>query len=542
MKYLLYLIAFVVGVPTFAQDTLFVRSLPVDSLVNNIDTDGEFLYLRLKSNVYTWENSKLKFIEKGKLKFSWVKFDTERNVKVITHNSIIGANKRASAENVGNLTPGEYNFYTTTALLGDYLYVCHNGIVLEYKINPHFTRFHRGNSIRHIYSEPGFRVISTYDGIFIDSIWNEFGFIEMDRELTKYSNGEFIKIDSTYYLCQDNLITYNKTTKDLKTLINTEEAPRFRKLVKYNNKDFALYNTAFGEVNLRTGERFNHIIEDELSDVIEFKGKLYVSTLNSVLYELMEERVISKHKLSAPINDLIIISGELAIGTSKGLYALKDTSIMEVIPNAEIVQAIPFKDKIVFINNTGLYSYFDGRILPLIENVEFNKMALYQDEHYVYAGSVNGLYVIEKSELDGMLKVQPSVITIRNYSIYYYLLISLLFLFAALTILIIRRRKKGNEPAYPIQKKILLDSEMIRNVVLNNPQILSVEHLAEHFKTSVVQLNRHLKKEELSGLNLLKSIKKEIALEMLKDGKSLEEISKRVGYSMRYVKAKLLKD
>ena len=96
--------------------------------------------------------------------------------------------------------------------------------------------------------------------------------------------------------------------------------------------------------------------------------------------------------------------------------------------------------------------------------------------------------------------------------------------------------------AYPIQKKILLDSEMIRNVVLNNPQILSVEHLAEHFKTSVVQLNRHLKKEELSGLNLLKSIKKEIALEMLKDGKSLEEISKRVGYSMRYVKAKLLKD
>ena len=497
MRHLLYLIVFMIGGNTFAQDTLFVRSLPIDTLVHNIDSDGKFLYLRLNKNVYSWENTELKFIEGGKFKYSWIKFDAERNVNVITHNNIISVNRETTAKKIGNLLPGEYNLYTTTALLGDYFYVCHNGIVLEYKINPHFKRFHRGNSIRHIYSEPGFRVISTYDGIFIDSIWNEFGFIEMDRELTKYSNGEFIKIDSTYYLCQDNLITYNKTTKDLKTLINTEEAPRFRKLVKYNNKDFALYNTAFGEVNLRTGERFNHIIEDELSDVIEFKGKLYVSTLNSVLYELMEERVISKHKLSAPINDLTIISGELAIGTSKGLYALKDTSILEVIPNAEIVQAIPFKDKIIFSNNSGLFGYFNGKVLPLIENVEFNKMALHQDEHYVYAGSVNGLYVIEKSELDGILKIQPSVITTRNYSIYYYLLIPLLFFFAVLTLLIVRRKKRKDN-IYGYQKKVILDSEIIRNTVRENPGILSVEHLAEHFNTSAVQLNRYLKKE---GLN-----------------------------------------
>jgi AraC-like DNA-binding protein len=251
--------------------------------------------------------------------------------------------------------------------------------------------------------------------------------------------------------------------------------------------------------------------------------------------------MISKHILNAPINDLSIIGGELTIGTSKGLYALKDSSVVEVIPNAEIVQSIPFMDKIVFINNSGLFSYFDGSILPLIENVEFNKMALYQDQHYLYAGSVHGLYVIEKSQLEGVLKAQPSKIKTRNYSIYYYLLLPLLFLFAALTILIIRRRK-GKESAYPMQKRVLLDSEMIRNVVLNNSRILSVEHLAEHFNTSVVQLNRHLKKEGLTGLILLKSIKKEIALEMLKDGNSLEQISKRVGYSIRYVKTNFLKD
>ena len=200
---------------------------------------------------------------------NFLNFDSRRNEKVINHNDIISPSIINSARKLTNLIPGIYNYTTTTATVGNYLYVCYNGLVLEYKITPEFTRIHRGNSIRHIYTEPGFRVISTYNGIFIDTIFDQFSNLKIDEKITRYSNGEFVKIDSLYYLCQDNLITYNRITSELKTIINTEGTPRFRKLLKYNNKVYGLYNNAFGEVNLKTGDR-TYLINDEFTDFIKF--------------------------------------------------------------------------------------------------------------------------------------------------------------------------------------------------------------------------------------------------------------------------------
>jgi AraC-like DNA-binding protein len=80
----------------------------------------------------------------------------------------------------------------------------------------------------------------------------------------------------------------------------------------------------------------------------------------------------------------------------------------------------------------------------------------------------------------------------------------------------------------------------IRHVVLDQPGIISVEAVAEYFETSTVQLNRILKKYNTSGLMLLKAIKQDIVRDMLAQEKSMEEISKRVGYSVNYIKRNLL--
>ena len=68
----------------------------------------------------------------------------------------------------------------------------------------------------------------------------------------------------------------------------------------------------------------------------------------------------------------------------------------------------------------------------------------------------------------------------------------------------------------------------------------SVQDIADNYDTSITQLNRLLKKENTIALTLLKSVKKNIAIEMYEEGKSLDEISKRVGYSIRFVREKLL--
>ena len=63
MKQLLFLMAQLVCVIGFAQDTTFVRSLPINSTVRNIDSDGEFLYLRFEDKFYKWKNNMYWFQE-----------------------------------------------------------------------------------------------------------------------------------------------------------------------------------------------------------------------------------------------------------------------------------------------------------------------------------------------------------------------------------------------------------------------------------------------------------------------------------------------
>ena len=91
-----------------------------------------------------------------------------------------------------------------------------------------------------------------------------------------------------------------------------------------------------------------------------------------------------------------------------------------------------------------------------------------------------------------------------------------------------------------LQSNTVIDAESIVELVRNNKSILSVQHIADNYDTTNTQLNRVLKKENTIALTLLKSVKKNIAIEMYKEGKSLEEISKRVGYSIRFVSEKLL--
>jgi AraC-like DNA-binding protein len=101
-------------------------------------------------------------------------------------------------------------------------------------------------------------------------------------------------------------------------------------------------------------------------------------------------------------------------------------------------------------------------------------------------------------------------------------------------------RQRKNQVAKLTRKAMAINPENIRQVVLDNPSIISVESVAEYFETSTVQLNRILKKYNTSGLILLKAIKQDIVRDMLAQEKSMEEISKRVGYSINYIKRNLL--
>jgi len=190
----------------------------------------------------------------------------------------------------------------------------------------------------------------------------------------------------------------------------------------------------------------------------------------------------------------------------------------------------------------GLYIYFEGGAKEIIPRIEFNKHGLSVHEELIFAGSIEGLYVLDKGMLlNNVLKsLQETEFKDKRQLQFNIGVILLVIALIVIAYLVYQNLKKKKESLRLMRKGTTINPEIIRQIVLENPKIISVEAIAEYFETSTVQLNRVLKKYDTSGLAVLKSIKQDIVKEMIEQDKSLEEISRRVGYSINYIKRNLL--
>ena len=544
IKHFLFFLLLALCLSSSAQDTVFVRSLPAPSRVTNISSDNKYLYARISDRIYKWDNEFIPVAE-GKLKYSWVVRGQDELIinhsEEILKSVIVDASIRSSA-----LIPGKVGYDMTSVTIGNIFYLCHSGIILEYRINPYVKVYHSSKSIRHVYTEPGLRIISTYEGIFIDSIFDNFSTEEVDPLMASYSSGELCKIDSNYYLCQDNLLRFNLIKRKFETWINTEEKPRIRKLFKYKNNIYGLFDSAFGQIDLERKNVIQYYGRAMFTDFEIIDGKLFLSTLDDGLFVFnLEKQEINRVNTISSINDLAKKGGFLFLGTDEGLFRLNlaKNTLEAVFEGRSVVQMVFYNEAIIFANNDGLTSYADGRFHTIVQNIEFNRMALSVDQQYLYAGSVFGLYTIETGDLKRLIKVESTKIVDNNSQegMSLYFLFFIIFLCATLvSVFVYFRFKNGRRTQAEVKFNLIINVDSVTELIKSNKSILSVLDIAENYNTSITQLNRKLKKENSSGLSLLKKVKKEIASEMFSEGKSLEEIAQRVGYSVRYVREKLL--
>jgi uncharacterized protein YneF (UPF0154 family) len=162
-------------------------------------------------------------------------------------------------------------------------------------------------------------------------------------------------------------------------------------------------------------------------------------------------------------------------------------------------------------------------------------------DKFIYAGSVEGLFLIDWPlvKLDLIPGLTPTVLNKINYTQYVVIILAVtltIFLFA---FFILRRKKNDLEKVMYKKEKITPDS--IRELMLANEKIISVEAVAEYYKTSDNQLGRILKKYDTTPLALLKDIKKEIVLDMIDKEIPLSKIALRVGYREAFIKSNFLK-
>ncbi len=528
-----------------AQDTLFVTKYTLEESVNNLDSDGRNLIVRTANHLYLLGNEGFKEIVNIDLsggRYTWMKSSKSEAGFATFNTNFIAGEKQVSKGSMGELLPGHHHPNITKGRKGNSLFINYRGSVLEYQVNGFYKIEHKGRSVRCVYNDDTIKITSTYSGVFADK--KHWTFSEVPIPGGDYSNGEICKIRDKYYLCKDDIMVLeNKSWRKVnKSMI----IPAFRKLNEHDDQVFFLSARSVGIIDLESGRVVDTIFESpvNLHDFKWVNGRLMIAGEDGYLYFLDAGREPQKILVGSCVYD-INVNGQTAIlSCQNGVYQidLPTRKITKLFDLTEAVQSLYVERELLVTTFNGLYVIHDKKLYNLFPNVEFNKLALSQWDDVIFAGSIQGLYVINRGQLlyDILPGLTPYEIKTTTPSTYIYVLLaSLAILFGILYFTIRKRQKKLK---IEIIKKTKITPERIRQVMLDNEKIISVESVAEYFATSTVQLNRILKKYNTSGLNVMKEVKGEIIRSMIERRASLDQISNRVGYSIPYVKRNYLKN
>jgi predicted transcriptional regulator len=272
-------------------------------------------------------------------------------------------------------------------------------------------------------------------------------------------------------------------------------------------------------------------------------GQLLVASGDGNLYLFDQKAQTGKIQVGSVIYDINFSEKGIVLSCEDGMYSvdLSREKAEKMIPLAGAVQSLYAESDLLITTYSGLYVMHNGKLYSVVPQVEFNRYALSQWQDRIFAGSIEGLFVLDRGQLlyDVIPGLTPIQVKTTSWVQYVLVLMALLVVLFAVLYFRIQRKKKGLE--VEIRKKTNITPESIREAMLQNEDLISVEAIAEHFQTSTVQLNRILKRYETSGLVLVKSIKEEIFADLLQRNAEWDEISRRLGYSIAYIRRNLLK-
>jgi AraC-like DNA-binding protein len=534
-RYLLFLLI-IIPWPLYAQDTVFVQKHWFESPVRNVFKAEEKIYVKTGDGLFAlekkgWEKINLTF---GK---SYVFFNNG-----FFESEFIPEEFIKETSNIAYLIPQKSLVNCTIVEHNNHLFVSVGGSLFEYEIRPHFTILYPNTSIRHVYMDENIKVISTYSGIFVNDTLRQ-GF-------PPYSNGHFVHIKGQYYICTDDL--YRIISRDSVRLIKSGQnvfAGHSRKLIEWQDKVYSLNTNSINELQAQYNLYPIHKGFD-YSDLENFDSLLYFSTYEGILFSFDGSEVRKIAEVGARIRELFAGDNWLYLAADNGVFKIQShpgSKLTKIFrkPFCVDIEQDRFKNLWIATEN-GLFIIPNsaGKAVPIVTDVEFNRYAMTYYNDQVYAGSINGLYffdiyTIEKSFLPVYYQKVADQTTLfwKNFIIKFILIVlPILFVSGWLIRRVFLKRKIAVQ-----QKPESYNLEQIkRDVILY--KIVSVEALAEHYKTNPVQLNRQFKHFGTTPGKFLKKVKISWAKTLLRQGMELGDIAKTIGYSIRLLKKELHKE
>jgi hypothetical protein len=517
------------------QDTSFLTKHVFSTPVRNVFTYDRSIYVKTGQGLYKLEGSKWE-LQKMTFEKPYVFFDNGFFEADYLPNKYI-----FNAESMSYLIPQKSISNASKADLNNRFFVSAGGSLYEYAVNNNYKHFYGDFSIRDIFFDEGFKVISSYSGIFINDT--------IKAKEPGYSNGYLSKIRNKYYLSADHLYEFTPPADFRKIPAGDNVFAGYaRKLTEYQKRIYSL-NTK--SVNICDSNFDMQPIHQgfEYYDLEAVGDKLLFCTNSGELFMYDGNKVRELVHLNTRIRDIYPFKNTVYLSSDDGVYMMqgldpRTLSQLTKTPYTVMVLIDPLRNTWISTEN-GLFVLPENKKEPIlyVKDVEFNRGALTYYNDDIYAGSISGLYVINSYHVvKNFLPVYFNKKQADNTSLVKKWTIFLFGVVALLVMLILAYRAyNGRKTTLFIPHKdanpVLTLDQIAEAIKTNN--IMTVEGLAEFYKTNTVQLNRQFKVFETTPGKFMKTIKINYARELLKNKVPMEDVVAKVGYSAGFIRKEL---
>jgi hypothetical protein len=257
------------------------------------------------------------------------------------------------------------------------------------------------------------------------------------------------------------------------------------------------------------------------------------------------EPVSSENKVSASLPEPILDGhiGNLShhLLGSRGLYVVHADGRMKKLTELNKAHTLLSLGGSDFAISTDaglfLYNTASNRLSELIRGVEFNRRGLYLEGDTLFAGSIDGLYMLDVRNLEELAERMSRVSkgpSVPGYLIW--LVIGLGLLAAALSYLLYRSRRRLNRimEETRIAEPPKTTREDIETFIRENLSQASLKSITERFQTNNANIYALLSPDKPGAI--INRLRMEQVHRLRKEGRPAREISQLTGFSEYYVR------
>lgn len=530
-----------------SKDTILNTILSKPLFYNIVEGENQQIYAGTSEGIFTINEAALTLYSND---IGYISLD-KKGLPEIDENGI----KYHRGTNFNHLLPyySKDGVWTYYARSGNLFYLSAGGKLYAYDILPYQVSYDNF-SIRSISKN----IVGTYTGIYLNNK-------KLDNPAPKFTHGYVREIKERGFICSSSLFILEKEAMQTGNLVLGENFFSYEEPDNLKVYDIveAVTNTSYfiATQNKLLLVGYNFTKEDVLfkkeeqeNPILLIHGdenKLFFTAENKLMsYHYRNKKIIEEFVLDSPILGGLIFESIVFLITKDKLYrydvSTNNLESLSPIQQGHSILSI-YKDQLIIGTDLGLF-HFDlvtNKLSVVVKHVEFNKLALYLEEHpipslsKIHAGSINGLYSITLGKLPEIInsnklkKVEATFFS--NTNLFLAILSLLLILTVVSSIMYYKNKLKlVNINFDSKEEKATLTKAQIETFITEHISTASIKTIIDAFNITAPHLYTLFEPDKPG--TYINQQRIQLFNRLLAEKKSIDVIAKSTGFSPAYLK------